>query len=382
MCGIVAGFAKPDQLVQMLKRVQHRGFASAGLATNRWFWRSSGTVCDLIREHANSFVGDHGVAHVRYNTNNDPEGIQPSIRLKSGNCFDAFAFNGQVEDGDTEHLFDAVQSSDMSKIRGAYSYAYLDSFRCTVRAGRDPFGFHPLYYSPSRHLVASETCADLSISDWEPVAPGTEIDVATGEVLSRRPANPRRCFLEWVYFLSVQSEFDGVSVYPMRRHLGSLLAKRETERNADMIIPVPDTGIAAAEAMAQEMSIPFRMALYRERYAGRTFIIEGGFTTKYRIIPQAIHGKIILVDDSIVRGHTLNYLVPRLKRYADEVHVRVTCPPITHPCRYGINITEPGAHFIDSADSVRFFSVGDIESICGTCCTACVSGRYPDNQEQ
>lgn len=375
MCGIVGGFAKPERLIQMLKRIQHRGFMSAGLATNLWFWRSTGTVHDLIREH--TFIGDHGIGHIRYCTNNDPKGIQPVIRLKSGNCFDAFAFNGQVEDGDTERLFDAIQASRLASVRGAYSYVYLDSFRCTVRAGRDQFGFHPLYYSPSQHIVASETCADLTISDWEPIAPGTEIDVATGEVLSRFPARFARCFFEYVYFSSVQSEFDGRDIYSTRRNLGTLLAQRETQRDADAIVPIPDTGIAAAEAMAQAIGIPFRMALYRDRYAERTFIVEGGCATKYHIIPEALRGKIILVDDSIVRGNTLNYLVPRIKQYADEVHVRVTCPPITHRCRYGINITGAGAHTIEAADSVRFLTPGDMEIIPGEMCRACVTGAYP-----
>ncbi len=377
MCGIVGGFATPDRLAKMLSRIQNRGFESAGVATNRWYWRSGGSVQKLIREHSDLWTGDYGIAHTRYKTDNDSE-IQPVIRLRDGHTFDAFAFNGQVEDGDTKKIFKAVQSRDLSTVKGAYSYVYLDSLRCTIRAGRDKYGFHPLYYSPSQRLVASETAADLYIDDWEPIEPGTEIDVATGEVMSRIPPQWARCFFEWVYFSAIQSQFDELSVYTARRDLGSLLALNETERDADMIVPVPDSGIAAAEAMSEALKIPLRIAIYRDRNAERTFISESGCSSKYIITPEALYGKIILVDDSIVRGTTLNHLVPRLQHYCDEIHVRVTCPKITHSCRYGIHITGAGAHTIDSANSVKYLKPVDMQFVHGTC-RACVTGIYPDD---
>lgn len=376
MCGIVGGFVSPDRLAKMLSRIQHRGFKSAGIATNRWYWRGQGSVMDLKREHGDKWVGDYGISHCRYCTNEDEKGIQPAIYFGDGHGFDALAFNGQVEDGDTDRLFDAIKQRNLRDVRGAYCYVYLDPEACTIKAGRDRYGVHPLYYSPSKRIVASEICADLSIDDWTLITPGTEIDVATGKVLSRLPMSPARCFFEWVYFSSVQSEFAGHDVWSVRRHLGEVLAERENVI-ADMVVPVPDSGVAAAQAMAQKLHLPFQMAIYRDHYAERTFINEAGFHSKYRLIPKALHGRILLVDDSIIRGNTLNFLVPRLKEYADEVHVRVTCPPITHCCRYGIHITGAGAHTIEAADSVRFLTPDDMEIIPGEMCRACVTGAYP-----
>jgi amidophosphoribosyltransferase len=375
MCGIVGGFVGPDRLAKMLGRIQNRGFESAGVATNRWYWRSEGSVQKLIQEHSGSWAGSRGIAHTRYKTDNNSE-IQPVVRLWDEHTFDAFAFNGQVEDGDTQCIFKAVQSRDLSEVKGAYSYVYLDSLRRTIRAGRDRYGFHPLYYSPSQRLVASETAADLHIDDWQPVEPGVEIDVATGKIMSRIPASPARCFFEYVYFSAIQSQFDELSIYSARRDLGKLLALRETELDADMIVPVPDSGIAAAESMAEELKMPLRMAIYRDRNAERTFVSESGCSSKYIITPGALHGKIILVDDSIIRGNTLNHLVPRLQHYCDEIHVRVTCPKITHACRYGIHITGVGAHTIESADSVKYLEPNDVKLVPGTC-RACVMGEYP-----
>lgn len=376
MCGIVGGFVEPRRIIKMLGRIQHRGFMSAGIATNRWYWRSQGSVQDLHRQYAEHYVGDYGIGHVRYCTNADDQKIQPMLHFGDGHGFDALAFNGQVEDGDTDRLFDAVRSRDLKGIRGAYSYVWIDAESCTIKAGRDPCGFHPLYYSPSQRVVASETCADLDITDWKPVTPGTEINVQNGRVLSRRASTPARCFFEYVYFSSVQSTFDGVNIWQRRRELGELLADRETVK-PDMIIPVPDSGIAAAQAMAEKLNVPIRFALYRDPYAQRTFVNESGQSSKYRLIPEALYGKVIVVDDSIVRGRTMEYLVPRLKNYCDEVHVRVTCPKITHPCKFGINITEAGAHGIEAADSVRFLEPSDVDIIPGEMCKACVTGDYP-----
>jgi amidophosphoribosyltransferase len=351
---------------------------SAGIATNHWWWRTEGTVGDLCREHEANWSGDYGVGHVRYCTDKNSN-IQPVVDLETRQ---ALAFNGQVENGDTNTVFAAVRDKykmRLSTLRGAYCFAFMDAERGTVVAGRDPHGFHPLFYSPSMRAVASEPCALPSVLDWRPVAPGTTIDVGTGKTISERlrPKKGRaRCFFEMVYFSSVESHFDGHGVWETRRRLGYLLAERE-DVEADVVVPVPDSGIAAAQAMSEQLGVPLRSAIYRDRYAERTFINEGGQREKYRIIPQAILGKrILLVDDSIVRGHTLNHLVPQLQQFASEVHVRVTCPPITHACPYGIRITGKGAHTIEKADSVRFLEPDDVDIFDGTC-RACVTGAYP-----
>lgn len=374
MCGVVGGFVDPDKLARMLSNIQHRGFMSAGIATNHWWWVSDGTVADLCREHKDNWVGDFGIGHVRYCTDKSSS-IQPVVDLKN-RC--ALAFNGQVQGGDTARLFKALQHpGGLKGVKGAYSFAYLDADAGLIKAGRDPQGFHPLYYSKNKKVVASETCADLSITDWRPVPPGEVINVEFGHRMDRTNSSRRaRCFFEYVYFSSVQSEFDALGVWSARRTLGQILAGRE-DVEADIVVPVPDSGIAAAQAMAEELKIPLRSAIYRDRYAERTFINERGQDSKYRLIPDALHGKILLVDDSIVRGHTLNCLVPKLKQYVDEVHVRVTCPKITHACKYGINITEAGAHGIPAADSVRFLETDDVDIFPGGMCRACVTGEYP-----
>lgn len=376
MCGVVGGHLMPHTLVKMLSRIQHRGFVSAGLATNHWFWRVNGSVKDLTTKHGKEFHGDLGIGHVRYTT--DPDSPpQPLVSLHS-DVLEAFCFNGQVEDGDTVRVRQAVRDDDFQRVCGAYCYAYLDPELRTVRAGRDAFGFHPLYYSPQLRCVASEPCVAPTM-DWEPIPPGCEVRCDTGVIRRFLPQKPARCFFEWVYFSSVESEFDGLSVYEIRRRLGIRLAERE-EVAADVVVPVPDSGIAASEAMAEVLGLPCRAGMYRDRYAERTFINETGFGDKYRVIPEALFGKVLLVDDSIVRGNTLNHLVPILKRYCDEVHVRVTCPKITDACRYGIRIGGKGAHDIPSADSVRFLEVNDLDWT-GGLCKACVTGEYPDELE-
>ncbi len=371
MCGVVGGFQPAEKLLTMLHNIQHRGFMSCGLATDVSCWTNDGPVANLAKRPVS---GTLGVGHVRYCTNSESP-IQPVTEWPL-----AFAFNGEVEDGDTMRVFEAAKTKDFGSVRGAYSFVYKTQY--DIFAGRDPYGFHPLYWSDELQCVASEPCADPTVR-WYAVWPGTVINVRSGaRAYSTNPTFSTkwaRCFFEWVYFSSAQSHFDLVSVYAIRRALGELIAKRE-EVKADMVVPVPDTSIAAAEAIAEKLGIPCRMAIYRDRYAERTFLNEDGVKSKYKIIPEALYGKILLVDDSIVRGNTLNYLVPLIKRYCSEVHVRVTCPQITHPCRYGVNITEAGASNIDGADSVKFLSPKDLNWIDGMC-KACVTGKYPNERK-
>jgi amidophosphoribosyltransferase len=203
-----------------------------------------------------------------------------------------------------------------------------------------------------------------------------------GLVVGQEQSTPARCFFEFVYFSNVASEFDGHGVWEVRRRLGLKLALNERQRYPDpCVVPVPDSGIAAAEAFADHLQIPLVSALFRNRQADRTFIREGGQDEKYTIIEDAIRDRnVFLIDDSIVRGNTLNHLVPRLKKLAKTVHVRVTCPPITHACRYGINITGAGAIAIQEADSLRFLEPKELDWMPGLC-KACVTGEYPNEQQ-
>jgi amidophosphoribosyltransferase len=337
-------------------------------------------VADLLREYP-EMAGKFGVGHVRYATNSESP-IQPLISPSDGDhC--ALAFNGEVEGGDTKRLMQAMRSLNLARVRGAYCLAMTSPSNDTVLAARDPFGFHPLYYSQELRCVASEVVADPDVS-WESVPPGCIIRCDTGKVVKFLDTPPpSRCFFEFVYFANVAGEFDGKGIWEVRRSLGRKLAMRETNRYPySTVVPVPDSGIAAAEAFAEYLDIPITSALFRNRQADRTFIREGGQQDKYTIIPDAIRGlDIFLIDDSIVRGKTLNHLVPRLlEAGAKSVHVRVTCPPITHACRYGINITEAGAKSIRGANSIRFLEPEELDWMPGMC-KACVTGVYPNEQQ-
>jgi amidophosphoribosyltransferase len=228
---------------------------------------------------------------------------------------------------------------------------------------------------------------------------------------------PAHCFFEWIYFANVASTLDDRSVYLSRTHLGEELARAERELNMvplddpdTIIVPVPDTSKAAADAMAYELSIPCREGLIRNRYAGRTFI-EGGrarkakAATKYTPLREVLEGKrVILVEDSIVRSTTMNVLLDRIRDVggAKEIHVRVACPPIVAPCFYGIDMSTidqliaPKYFGVDGeltddsqqkladdlgADTLRYLPVEAIARAIGMpaehLCRACVTGKYP-----
>lgn len=363
MCGIVGGYMGSGTLRKLLGRIQHRGFHSCGVVTDEGAWHAEGLVSNLP-----DFMGKEGLGHVRYVTNNDPRMIQPFV---TDDC--QMVFNGQVEDGDTARLFMALREGfrGLRDIRGAYSVIWR-SADGRFFAARDPFGFRPLVYNSRRGIAASEPVADLDWQ-WEPVPPGCIVNLTTGQCRPFARPKPYPCFFEHVYFGHVSSYHDHMSVYNTRRELGFALAKREDIRNADMVVPVPNSGIAAAEAMAEYLNIPLRLGIVQNRQATRTFIAERGQTDKYTLTPHALYGRILVLDDSIVRGSTMRTLVPRLKRLCDEVHLRITCPPITHACRYGVNITGAGAHHIEGADSIRFMEPDDFVG-----CKACVTGEYPD----
>jgi amidophosphoribosyltransferase len=233
-----------------------------------------------------------------------------------------------------------------------------------------------LFYNYEHKIVASEPVANLSLQ-WQEIEPGTMISIMSGQSIRVGTAPRSNCFFEDVYFSHVSSHWAGRSVYNTRRHYGQILASRE-DVEADAVVPVPNSGIAAAEAMAETLGIPLRLGICQNRYSPRTFIAEGGQADKYVLTPEALRGRLLVVDDSIVRGSTMRELMPMLRQYATEIHLRITCPKITHPCRYGINITGKGAHFIEGADSIRFLEPEDL--LPGTC-RACVTGNYPNGEK-
>jgi amidophosphoribosyltransferase len=294
---------------------------------------------------------------------------------------------------------------------------------------RDPLGIKPLCYALEGSLfgAASESVALLNLG-FQPesiksVAPGEAITIANGRVSIEQfaaPGHRAHCFFEWIYFANVASTLDDRSVYLSRTALGEELAKIERERGDvtidedTIVVPVPDTSKAAADAMAHRLGIPCREGLIRNRYSGRTFI-EGTAgrrkkaESKYTPLREVLQGKrVFLVEDSIVRSTTLRVLLGRIRQLggAKEIHVRVACPPIVAPCFYGIDMSRVDELFAPKimkgrpmgldvelemaanlgADTLRYLPVEALSRAVGypqhQLCQACVTGKYPTEYGQ
>jgi amidophosphoribosyltransferase len=456
---------------RMLLDIQNRGQLAAGITTYNPrrqqiidTFKDVGNVNEVFRlSHRNKFesimreyAGRAAIGHVRYATcgRDDRSYAQPFERhhIKKHKWF-SFAFNGQLanymelreellgnEDNyiaretDTEifmHQICAALSTESRpplintcrhfarKFDGAYSIVFIDALGDMIVA-RDPLGIKPLCYAIDGPLfvAASESVAllNLGISQdkIKPVAPGHAIIITDGK-LTIQPFAPgaRRahCFFEWIYFANVASTLDDRSVYLSRKALGEELARLETlPIDADtVVVPVPDTSKAAADAMAYALKIPCVEGLIRNRYSGRTFI-EGSndrkrkAETKYTPLREVLEGKrVILVEDSIVRATTLRVLLRRMRQLGrpKEIHVRVGCPPIIAPCFYGIDMStvrelfapsflhgEPITPAVEAemaaqlgADSLRYLPVESISRAIGlgaeNLCRACITGQYP-----
>ncbi len=456
---------------RMLLDIQNRGQLSAGLTTYNPGRRQLidthkevGSVTEVFRlSHRAKFeslMGEYNgraaIGHVRYATcgRDDRSYAQPFERhhIKKHKWF-SFCFNGQLanyqelrkellgdndnylaRETDTEvimHQLCSELSMDRqprlldvcrnlaAKFDGAYSLAFLDALGNMVVA-RDPLGIKPLSYAIEGPLfaAASESVALLNLG-FQPesiksLEPGTAVIISEGELTIERFAPNGRCahcFFEWVYFANVASTLDGRSVYMARKRLGEELAKLETVTidSDTVVVPVPDTSKAAADAMAYALNVPSVEGLIRNRYSGRTFI-EGGSSrkrkaqTKYTPLKEVLEGKrVLLVEDSIVRSTTMKVLLQRIRRLGQpkEIHVRVACPPIIAPCFYGIDMSTvrelfapqflQGGPLTDEvqarmasqleADSLRYLPVEAVARAIGfsdgELCQACITGRYP-----
>ncbi|MFO1062304.1 MAG: amidophosphoribosyltransferase [Pirellulales bacterium] len=311
---------------------------------------------------------------------------------------------------------------------GAYSLALLNA-RGEMLLARDPLGIKPMCYALEGPLfaAASESVALLNLgfspNNIHSLAPGHTILVTPeGIRISQFAKSPRRahCFFEWIYFANVASTLDERSVYLSRTRLGEELARLELQENRvpidkdTIVVPVPDTSKAAADAMAYELGIPSREGLIRNRYSGRTFI-EGGrarrlkAASKYTPLREVLEGKrVFLVEDSIVRSTTMKVLLDRIRQQggAKEIHVRVACPPIVAPCFYGIDMSTIdelfAPKFLDNGamspeverrmaeslgcDSLRYLPVSAIARAIdlpsGELCQACITGEYPTEHGQ
>jgi len=456
----------------MLLDLQNRGQLAAGLSSFMPgraqlldTFKDTGTVSEVFRmSHPGKYSsilqqysGPACIGHTRYATCglDDARYAQPFERHHGRRWkWFSFAFNGNLAnyvhlrdrllsrrdyhftlDTDTEILMHSlayrlrgdrspslrrVMASMARDFDGAYNIVFLDAMG-RMFVARDPVGFRPLSWAVQGRLfaAASESVAlsNMGFKDIRSLAPGQMAIVEDGKLRFERFAprrTPAHCFFEWVYFSNVASIADGCSVYLSRARAGQRLAEAETEKIDDncIVVPVPDTAKAAADAFAYRLGIPSVEGLIRNRYVGRTFIqprdVRGRSAhSKYTPLPLVLAGKrVFLVDDSIVRSTTVTELVEQLFKRggAKEVHVRVACPPIIAPCFYGIDMSTfkelfapryvpPGYKGAPTpamlarmardlgVNSLRYLNVDDL----GPCiqidgrrlCTGCVTGKQP-----
>jgi amidophosphoribosyltransferase len=445
-CGVI-GISTPhgDGVAQMaffgLFALQHRGQEAAGIAVsdgNRArVHKKPGLVANAFSpETLAPLTGYHAIGHTRYSTTgaNAERNIQPFLvetmhgplaLAHNGNLVNAVALRDELlqrgfaltatSDSEVMTLMLAAAGGrtweerierTLPAWKGAFSLVLLTADR--VLAVRDPWGFRPLSIGRlphGGHAVASETCAltTLGCVDISEVEPGEMVSLHGAEV-ERRQVLPRvgtgaRCSFEFVYFSRPDSTWGGRNVHHTRQRLGEELA-RESAVDADVVIPVPDSSIPAAIGFSTITGIPFNDGLIKNRYIGRTFIEptqdlrERGVALKFNALAENLAGKrVVMIDDSLVRGTTAGPLVKLIRDAgATEVHVRITCPPITHACHFGVDMGGDGdlmaaRHTVDEmaaiigADTLAFLSLdGMVQAITGGeagVCTGCFTGRYP-----
>src|SRR5579864_6358584 len=451
-CGVVAIFANPEaeKLAYLgLHALQHRGQESAGIVSsdglNLHQHKAMGLVADIFTEGVlTPLRGSLAIGHTRYSTAGDSAllNAQPILVQSSkgaialahnGNLVNAHLIRQRLEsqgsifqtNSDTEvivhlialsreHTLPEAIADALRRVEGAFSLVEMSSDR--IFAARDPRGFRPLAMGriPAQPgekrdtiVFASETCAfDLIGATFErDVKPGELVIVGPEGISSSfyAPATAQSsCIFEHVYFSRPDSMVFGRSVQESREELGRQLA-REAPAEADIVVPVPDSGVTAAMGYAAESGIPFRFGLIRNHYVGRTFIEprqsvrDFGVKLKINPVRSLLEGKrVVLIDDSIVRGTTSRKIVRMVRSAgAKEVHMRISCPPTISPCFYGVdtprkkeliaanNTVEEIRRYI-GADSLAYLSLDGLKRACHdgektTYCTACYTGVYPTN---
>jgi amidophosphoribosyltransferase len=447
MCGVV-GVHSPGQdaaelAAQAIFALQHRGQESAGLAVSDgsdvMVYKDLGLVDRVLSERTlQSLRGQRAIAHCRYSTTGSTiwENSQPQFRLgprrrvavgHNGNLVNTQDLLDQLPGGrtrlvgttDTELLTALLAEEEGSdlvdallhllpRVSGAYSLVVMDERR--VIGARDPYGFRPLVLGRMAvdggvcWCICSETCGldALGAEYIRDVAPGELVILADGEEprsVQFAAGKEQLCVFELIYFARPDSYMLGRNLYEVRRRMGEALA-REAPAVADLVMPVPDTGAPAAAGYAEASGIPYREGMVRNRYTGRTFIQptnglrQRGVTVKLSALREQVRGRrLIVVDDSIVRGTTTRQIVGLLRRAgAAEVHLRISAPPIFHPCFYGIDTqieTEliAASRSVDEirqfvgADSLAYLSIGGVLDAIDLprdrFCFACFDGQYP-----
>jgi amidophosphoribosyltransferase len=458
VCGVFGAVAPGGEAARLaalgLFALQHRGQESAGIAASDgeqlMLYKDLGMIAQVLDERRlPSLPGQLAIAHCRYSTTGSTvwENAQPTLRLgprralaigHNGNLVNTRELLERLPGGrsrlpastDTE-LLTALLAEEpaadtaealarvLAHVRGAYSLVVLDERR--LIGVRDPHGFRPLVLG--RLPAAPETPGlwdDPETGGWvlSSETAGLDVvgadfvrDVEPGELVILEPgvaprsvrfaaARPALCVFELIYFARPDSVMEGRNLYEVRRRMGMELAAEHAVA-ADLVMPVPDTGAPAAAGYAEGSGVPFREGMYRNRYVGRTFIQPSqamrhrGVTVKLNPLRDVVRGRrLVVVDDSIVRGTTTRSIVGLLRKAgAAEVHVRISAPPIYHPCFYGIDTqieTEliAASHSVDEirafigADSLGFLSTeGLLRALdlpYDRFCFACFDGRYPE----
>lgn len=442
-CGIFGIFNHPEaaNLTYLgLYALQHRGQESCGIVSSDgshlYSHKSMGQVADVFgnQEVFQYLPGGAAIGHVRYSTTGESaiKNVQPiMVNYSRGSI--AVAHNGNIVNAqlikdeleawgsifqttmDTEiivHLLAASKSNSLveriiealQRVQGAYCLLFLTETRMV--AARDPNGFRPLCLGKQggSYVVASETCAlDLIEAEFiREIEPGEIVVIDKDGLQSYFPlkkVQPSPCVFEFVYFARPDSYVFGKNVYMVRKELGRQLA-REYQVDADIVIPVPDSGVPAALGYAEESKLLFELGLIRNHYVGRTFIEPQqsirhfGVKIKLNPVREALSGKrVVIIDDSIVRGTTSRKIVKMVRNAgAKEVHVRISSPPTSYPCYYGIDTPNrkeliSSSHTIEeirryiTADSLGYLSEEGLMTAVGSentnFCRACFSGGYP-----
>ncbi len=443
-CGLIGIYGHPEAARMAyfgLYALQHRGQESAGIVT----WdgtklreqRGMGLVADVFNERhlGHELKGRVAIGHIRYSTTGASllRNAQPfMVNFKgmhlaighNGNLVNTMELHQELEEQGS--LFQTSMDSEIflhlvakntngasleeavaracKRVRGAYSL--LIQANQKLIGIRDPRGYRPLVLGrlDSTYVLASETCAlDLLEAEYlREVEPGEMIVIDNGKLHSRRvmEQEPRSsCIFELIYFARPDSVVFGQNVYARRKEMGRVLA-REKPVEADFCMPFPDSGMYAAVGYAQESGLPYEIAMIRNHYVGRTFIQPSqgmrdfGVRIKLNPVKDMIQGKrIVIVEDSIVRGTTIRTRIKKLRELgARELHLRVSCPPIINPCYYGIDFSSKGeliaaSHSVDDIakfiglDSLHFLTVdGLLRAVDATdgYCLACFNGQYPE----
>jgi amidophosphoribosyltransferase len=443
MCSVVGVYGNENAsklCFYSLFSMQHRGQEAAGISSSYQgkikTVKDRGLVTQIFSEDDFKVLkGDMAIGHTRYSTAGDDSildaqpvfaryGLGEISVVHNGNLVNAKEIREDLTkrgaifqtNMDTENIIHLIAKNyqkntlkeriidAVKRIKGAFSLIILS--RNKMFAIRDPFGFRPLSLGKIKsggYIVASETCAfELVGAEFiRDIKPGEMLTFEDGEIKSEMifESNPKQCIFEYIYFARPDSNIFGKNVYVVRKQMGRELAK-ELPVEADMVVPVPDSGVAAALGYAEESGIPFEMGIMRNHYVGRTFIEPTqevrDLKVKMKLSPivDKIKGKrLIVIDDSIVRGTTSRRIVRMLKEAgAKEVHMRIASPATTGPCYYGVDTptkeeliaskmsVEEIRKYIE-ADSLAYLSIESIIKAINdkreNYCFACFDGNYP-----